>query len=287
MRNKNKRWNILFYIVLVFVLFTACSGKEEGAPVNSAINPIDDVSPDNNKPTDLIGEGSSTVESGILPEYNIQSPVTKKMIAIDAGHQSKANSGKEPIGPGSKTMKAKVSSGTRGISSGVAEYKLNLVIAKKLKDELINRGYTVYMIRETNDVNLSNRERADMADESGADIFIRIHADGSTDQKTSGVSTLYPSSDNPYVPELSDDSLTLSKDIVDSICKSTGAKNRGAVARDDMSGINWSTIPVSIIEMGFMSNPKEDKLMQTKAYQKKIVKGICDGIDTYFEDEND
>lgn len=103
----------------------------------------------------------------------------------------------------------------------------------------------------------------------------------------SGISTLYPSSNNPYVPELSDDSLTLSKDIVDSICKSTDAKNRGAVARDDMSGINWCTIPVSIIEMGFMSNPKEDKLMQTKAYQKKIVKGICDGIDAYFEEESD
>ena len=77
-------------------------------------------------------------------------------------------------------------------------------------------------------------------------------------------------------------SLTLWKAIVNGICENTGSKNRGSIARDDMSGINWCTIPVSIIEMGYMSNPKEDKLMQTEDYQDEIAKGICDGIDVYF-----
>jgi N-acetylmuramoyl-L-alanine amidase len=140
------------------------------------------------------------------------------------------------------------------------------------------------MIRETNDVNISNKERAEMANESNADILIRIHADGSVNTKVHGTSTLYPSKKNPYVSELSDNSYSLSKKIVDAICNSTGSKNRGAIARDDMSGINWSDIPVSIIEMGFMSNKNEDKLMQTKEYQNKIVKGICDGIDAYFKE---
>jgi N-acetylmuramoyl-L-alanine amidase len=139
------------------------------------------------------------------------------------------------------------------------------------------------MIRETNDVNLSNRERAEMANESGADVFIRIHADSFEDSSAHGASTLYPSEDNPYVPQLSEDSHALSKAIIDAICDNTGAKNRGAIARDDMSGINWCNIPVSIIEMGYLSNKKEDKLMQTEEYQDKIVQGICDGIDAYFE----
>lgn len=207
----------------------------------------------------------------------------KKLIAIDAGHQKKANNDKEPIGPGASTTKAKVSSGTQGTHTKVPEYKLTLVIAKKIKKELLDRGYEVYMIREKNDVNLSNKERADMATESGADLFIRIHADGSDHSSVNGISTLYPSKDNPYVSKLSEDSYTLSKDIVDAMCKVTGAKNRGAIARDDMSGINWSTIPVSIIEMGYMTNKKEDKLMQTEKYQDKLVKGICDGIDAYYE----
>lgn len=205
------------------------------------------------------------------------------MIAIDAGHQTKGNNEKEPIGPGATTTKPKVSSGTKGTTTGVPEYKLNLVIALKVKKELIHRGYEVYMIREKNDVNLSNRERAELANESGADLFLRIHADGSENSSVNGTSTLYPSKDNPYVSELSHDSYALSKAIVDAMCEKTGAKNRGTIARDDMSGINWCNIPVSIIEMGYMSNKKEDKLMQTKEYQDKLVQGICDGIDDYYD----
>lgn len=208
-------------------------------------------------------------------------PVRKKLIAIDAGHQKKANYDKEPIGPGAATTKAKVSSGTQGTYTKVPEYKLTLVIANKVKKELLDRGYEVFMIREKNDVNLSNKERAELATESGADLFIRIHADGSERSDVNGISTLYPSENNPYVSELSEDSYALSKEIVDAMCKVTGAKNRGTIARDDMSGINWSTIPVSIIEIGYMTNKREDKLMQTEKYQDKLVKGICDGIDAY------
>ena len=206
----------------------------------------------------------------------------KRIVAIDAGHQRKGNYEQEPIGPGAKETKAKVSSGTQGRFTGVPEYELNLLIAKKVKDVLTERGYEVIMIRESHDVDLSNKERADIANESGAEIFIRIHANGSTNPSVHGTLTIYPSKKNPYVADLSEASHKLSKAIVDAICKNTGSKNLGAVARDDMSGINWSKIPVTIIEMGYMTNEKEDKLMQTEDYQNKIVQGICDGIDEYF-----
>ncbi|NLC18578.1 MAG: N-acetylmuramoyl-L-alanine amidase [Clostridiales bacterium] len=207
---------------------------------------------------------------------------SKRIVAIDAGHQRKGNYEQEPIGPGAKETKAKVSSGTQGRFTGVPEYELNLLIAKKVKDVLTERGYEVIMIRESHDVDLSNKERADIANESGAEIFIRIHANGSTNPSVHGTLTIYPSKKNPYVADLSEASHKLSKAIVDAICKNTGSKNLGAVARDDMSGINWSKIPVTIIEMGYMTNEKEDKLMQTEDYQNKIVQGICDGIDEYF-----
>lgn len=204
------------------------------------------------------------------------------VVVIDPGHQRSGDSTKEPNGPGSSTMKARVTGGTSGVSTGVTEYMLNLDISMKLKTELENRGYTVYMTRTSHDVNISNMERAQYASSVGADIAVRIHANGAGSASVSGAETLVPSSGNPYVSHLGNASYSLGKNIIDSYCAATGFHNRGVKSNDTMTGINWSEVPVTIIELGFMSNPTEDQAMQDANMQNNMVQGIANGIDAYF-----
>jgi len=204
------------------------------------------------------------------------------VVVIDPGHQGKWNSGKEPDGPGSTIMKTKVSAGTTGCATGINEYVLNLEVSLKLKDELKARGYQVVMIRETHNINISNSERAKFANNLGADAFIRIHANSTTSSSVSGVETICQTANNPYNASLYDECRRLSDCVLDEFVKSTGAKKRHVWETDTMSGINWCQVPVTILEMGFMSNPEEDRLLNDDAYQDKMVEGIANGIDKYF-----
>ena len=208
-------------------------------------------------------------------------------IAIDAGHQKKQMSEQEAIGPGADKTKPMVSSGTEGVVTKRTEYQVNLEVSLKLKSELIARGYDVYMIRETNDVSLSNKKRALMANESGAGILLRIHCNSADSQSANGALTMSPTSSNPYCKVIAADSQRLSECVVSTLCRRTGAKNRGVTQTDEMTGINWSKIPVTIVEMGFMSNPDEDQKLSDRHYQTMLAEGIADGVDRYYQREGE
>ena len=205
------------------------------------------------------------------------------LVAIDAGHQSRANTKKEPNGPGSSEKKVKVTGGTQGKFTGQTEYELNLAVAKKLKTVLEKRGYKVLMIRKSNDVNISNVERAQIANKKKADVFIRIHANGSDNSGANGAMTICQTSQNPYCKATYKKSRKLSDCVLNGIVKNTGCRREGVWETDTMTGINWCQVPVTIVEMGYLSNQKEDRLLATDSYRKKMAVGIADGIDEYFK----
>lgn len=200
----------------------------------------------------------------------------KQTVVVDAGHQAKGDSSQEPIGPGASETKDKVASGAEG------EYKITLQVSLKLRDELESRGYTVVMTRETNDVNISNKERAEIANEQG-DIFIRIHCNDDDSSSPKGALTMCGTASNPYCADIYQQSRKLSDSVLSGLCAATGAKNRGVTEIDTMSGINWCTVPVTIVEMGFLSNPSENKLLHDDTYQDQLAQGIANGIDAYYD----
>ncbi len=211
------------------------------------------------------------------------------LIAIDPGHQGWDidMSDLEANAPGSEVMKAKATEGTSGQYSGIPEFQLNLDVALLVRDRLVDQGYDVIMTRENNETAISNAERASLANDMEADISVRIHANGSEDPGTNGALVLIGSAENPYVGDLYENSRRLGESVLNAYCSRTGMQNLGIQMNDTMTGINWSKIPVIILELGFMTNKQDDLNMADPDYRMKMSDGIVEGINTYYGYEND
>lgn len=230
-----------------------------------------------------VAENDSKKETEVIPSQETAAENNGYLVVIDAGHQKKGNSEKEPVGPGASETKAKVTGGTTGVETGLCEYELNLKVALLLEEILVARGYQVIMVRTSHEVNISNSERAAVANEAGADAFIRIHANGSENSSVQGVMTICQTPGNPYNGSLYEQSRKLSDCVLDAFVEKTGAKKQRVWETDTMSGINWASVPTTIVEMGYMSNPEEDQRMAEETYQKLMAEGMADGIDQYFD----
>lgn len=206
----------------------------------------------------------------------------KFLICIDPGHQLKGDSNPEPVAPGSGQQKARVSSGATGVATKKPEYILNLEASMVLQHILEGKGYEVIMTRETHDVNISNSERAILANQKNADMVIRIHADSLNNSGKTGASILIPSKDSKYTSSIYEDSNRCAE-LIKKDFQNNGIKINGIFERNDLTGFNWSKVPVVLIEMGFLSNYNEDQMMSNPEYQRKLMQSIADGVEEYFK----
>ncbi len=209
----------------------------------------------------------------------LPSPSLKKnfTIVIDPGHQQLANRDQEPIAPGSKQMKDKVSSGTRGVSTAKPEYELTLEAALILKDMLSEHGCHVVLTRMENMVDISNKERAEIANKHKADLFIRLHADGSNDSSVKGFHILTPAEGHAKHKQ----SLQASKVIFSAVQRNQSIDTNGISFRSDITGFNWSQVPAVLIELGFMTNTEDDQNLSDPAYLRKLMTHVAEGIVAY------
>ncbi len=206
----------------------------------------------------------------------------RQVVVIDPGHDLRANSETEPIGPGSSTRKIKDGGGTRGAVSGLREADLNLRVALRLRTALERAGLKVVMTRTTTaGTSMGNIARARIANHAGAALFLRIHADGSTDPGVRGTHTLYPALRRGWTDDVYGESKRAARIVQRDVQAALGFPDRGLQERSDFTGFNWADVPVILVELGFMTNPTEDRRLATAPYQRRAALGLCRGTLRY------
>jgi len=288
--------SVLISILMLVTIFSGCSRQPKEVKelaVNNAITstaePIIEAVVNNEEvaPSEKIVISEETIKENA--DRNTQdisdaatSSVAGKIIVVDAGHGINSYNKQEPIAPNSSETKIAFATGTSGANQ--TEEQLVLAVSLKLQEALEAKGAIVHMTRTTHNSDMTNVDRAEFANELNADISVKIHADGNNNSSVHGVSVLVPG--NQYISDsdVLNKSRAAGEHILSEFVKSTGAKNRGISVRNDLTGFNWTKVPIVLVEMGFMTNPDEDKLMGTEDYQNKMIGGIIAGLEFYFEE---
>ena len=176
--------------------------------------------------------------------------------------------------------------------SGVIEKDINFQISLRLKESLENKGYKVYLTRESDEA-LGNsgstikekkredlKKRRDMKKETNCDVFISIHQNMFPQEKCYGAQVWHASNDisKKLADKIQENVKETVKDNNKRVSKPAG--DSYLILRDDYKGASV------IVECGFLSNNEEEKKLQTEEHQNILVEGISLGIERYFEEIN-
>ena len=208
-------------------------------------------------------------------------PLEGRYIGLNPGHQNRNFD--RAITPDNEERFWDVSVGTRGRVTGLYEYELNLTVALKVRDALQAQGARVLLSRTSNDVRVGNSSRTRELNREQVDAVLLIHADGNANPNLHGLHMIVSTRVSRQRGDVYERSHDLARALQDACIAATGAADKGVGERDDLRILlSGCAMPAALIEMGYMTNPAEDRLLATDAYQNKIVDGLVQGFLDYF-----
>lgn len=170
-------------------------------------------------------------------------------VCIDAGH-----GGKDP--------------GAMGAT--VAEKWIAMDVANRVAEKLRRDGIEVVVTR-SDDTFIELAERANISNNAGAAVFVSIHCNSASAEATGTEAWIYPGTT---------DDRRLAEDILQKLTARTGFRNRG-VKEENFAVLRLTKCPAVLVELGFISNPREEQIMKTYDYQDEASTAIAEGIKEY------
>lgn len=210
----------------------------------------------------------------VQPAVNMQSPwlyetlnqaARDKIIVIDIGHGGKD----------------KGAIGHEGKPDELTEKAANFPIGMQLYDNLTKAGATVYLTRDS-DIYFTLKERAEMANNIGATVFVSIHNNSIDNPKPNGTETEYNPKVNADGKTEMDlygiESKAIAKNVQSEMIKELGTYDRGIKKRPELGVLRRTVMPAIIVEGAFLSNEKDFALMNTPDYSEKYARAVARGI---------
>ena len=204
-------------------------------------------------------------------------------VCIDPGHQENGRLVSEPIGPGLEGS----TTGTSGMAQGTVTLRKEsivvLEISMALRDELLRQGANVVLTRERQDQFHTNQERCQIAADANADIMLRLHAD-TRENKTKLGFSIYAPLNSAYARAVAQPAeyRAMGELLINAMKTRVGYdlddKYGFVKLSDQFVGNNWAKMTCFLIEMGYMSTPREDYLLSTPVYQQWLAEGMAQGV---------
>lgn len=217
--------------------------------------------------------GAQRVQQG-----SAQMSTARVVVVVDPGHDARANSATEPIGPGSTTRKIMDGGGTSGVVTGIREADLVLDVSLRLRKLLVAADVRVVLTRtRTAGVSMGNIARAQIANRARAALFLRVHADGHPDRSVRGTHVLVPALRVGWTDDIHASSRRAATILLRELVPQLRFPDRGVHETATFTGLNWSDVPVALVELGFMTNPVEDRALARGAVRLRAALGLCRG----------